>query len=234
MRVVVASTFAALVAAPVASAQAPPALRAAIHAAGLTQRSVHYVSVSTASTGTVTIVGDAGRDRGIQRITVRLGGKTGHVTVVVAASTAYVYGDAFSLHRFLGFKSVGATKYAGVWILVPATSKAYAPVAAAVTLPSAIDLLGPQGRMTVVPPGTVAGRRVVGVRGNSVVNGGPVLDTLYACASGKPLPVKEVVFKPGFRSTNVLSRWNEPVHVRVPRKTVPIATVLATKGGPAA
>src|SRR5438128_5395747 len=75
----------------------PDRLFSSALAAARAQRSVHYVSTAASRTVSVHMVGDAGLDRGIQRITYRKGGKTGHLTVLVVADTAYVRGDAFTL-----------------------------------------------------------------------------------------------------------------------------------------
>jgi hypothetical protein len=222
---------AALLAAPASfAAQSPAAFSASVHAAAKQQRSVHYVSSSRSGRTSVTIVGDAARDHGIQRITFRIASTTGHATVIVAASVAYLRGDRFTLARFIGFKAAAATDYAGVWIRIPPTSAAYTAIAAAVTLDSAIDELGPRGTLTFVPaaPGLRA------VRGTVLRGGAKVLDTVYARASSAPLPVKEVVTRPGFVASNVFSRWNRPVRMSVPQQTVPIAKVLRAAGGPSA
>lgn len=224
---------AATVAAQASAAPSPGALRTSIRSAALARSSVHYVNVAVGASGRLTIVADVARDRGRQQITWRLGKKTSHLTIVVAGGAAYLHGDAVSLQRF-HFRTAAATKYAGVWIRIPPTSSAYGSTAAAVTLASTVDELAPQGQLTAVAPTTLAGRRVVGIRGRSAVGATARTVTLYARASGAPLPVKEVVTAQSFRSTFVLSRWNEPVRVRAPAKSVALSTVLAYKGGPAA
>jgi broad specificity phosphatase PhoE len=100
--------------APVASAAPkPPAqLLASVLAAGGAQRSVHYVAAANYGGGEIRQVVDAAITRGIQRIAYRQGAKTGHVTVIVAAHTAYVRGDAFTLVNYMGFKAAPAAKYA--------------------------------------------------------------------------------------------------------------------------
>ena len=55
-----------------------------MNAALRTEHSVHYVSVQRAGPISLTMVCDVGRTSGIQRITFRKSGKTGHVTVIVA------------------------------------------------------------------------------------------------------------------------------------------------------
>jgi hypothetical protein len=230
MRRVVPLLVVALCAAPAASAAgSPPAFNAAVHAAAKAQRSVHYVSHSKGPELEVTIVADAGRDEGIQHITVRSAKKSGRATVIVSAGVAYLRGDAFTLSRFLGFTTSSATDYARVWIRIVPTSPSFGAIAEAVTLASAIDDLGPRGTLAFAR--TAPGLRAV--RGTLVQSGTQIVDTLYARGAGTPLPVKEVVIRPGVVATNVLSGWNRQVHVAVPAKTIPISKVM-NAGGPSA
>lgn len=217
-----------------APAQTPVQLRASIVAAASSQHSVHYVSASTSATVSVTIACDAGSSSGIQQITFRKGKTTGHVTVVVVGRTAYLRGDAFTLADFIGIKTAGAKKYANTWIVVPSSHPAFAPIAAAVTLVSAIDELGAKTGTLTRTAARLGGKSVVGVRSVAKVNGVSVTDTLLAQDAKLRLPVQELVTHSGFRATNTFSRWNEPVSVKKPGKAVPIATVLATASGPAA
>lgn len=231
-------SVACLVVPAASAAQSPLTLRASILTAGRTQHSVHYVSSSVTPQATVSIDGHVGLSEGVQRITFREAGKVGHVTVVVAAQAAYIRGDAFTLHKYLGFKAAASTRYGNHWIVVAKTHKLYAPVSAAVTLASAIDQLLPTAggkKLTSVGVKTVSGTRVIGVRAASFLQSGVTqLDTLYARASGTPLPVEEIATQgTSFRFTLTFDRWNEKVHVAVPTNPVPIAKVLAA-GGPAA
>src|SRR5262245_16829327 len=93
------------------------AMLAAVHA----QHSVHYVSAAASNGTKIEIIGGVGRTQGIQRITFTQGGMTGHATVIVADRTAYVRGDAFTLHSFLGIASENAANVAGRWVRIPHT-----------------------------------------------------------------------------------------------------------------
>ena len=62
------------------------------------------------------MVGDVGAKAGIQRITYRVGKRTGHLTVVVSGAPPYMRGDAFTLESFLGFPHAGSVKYADTWL----------------------------------------------------------------------------------------------------------------------
>jgi hypothetical protein len=217
----------ALVCVPsVASAAGSPAqLLTSILAAARAERSVHTVSSASLGDFHVGQVGDAGTNRGIQHVTYRNAGKTGHVTVIVVADTAYLLGDAFALVDYMGFKAGPAAAYAGVWILVPHSDSGYSTIAAGVTFSSVIGELKLSAPLTRVPDTTIGGRRVVGVRGKSSTSPGSVAATLYAQAAGPPLPVREVARAGTTRAVVTFSRWNERVRVAAPTSSVPISKV---------
>lgn len=209
----------------VVASVSPAARLASIVAAARVERSVHYVNVGALGVVRVGIVGDAGIARGIQRITYRKAGKTGHVTVIVSSNTVYIRGDAFTLINYMGFKAIPAAKYAGVWVLIPRTDTDYSTVAAGVTLLSTIDQLKLSKPLSSVPDTTINGQRVLGVRGKlPTATGLNATATLYARATRPPLPVQEVVRQPNAQLTVTLGKWNEPIHVATPKTAVPIST----------
>lgn len=205
------------------AAVSPGKLLASILAAGRAERSVHYISATSIGAVRIHMVGDAGTTKGIQRITFRKGAQTGHVTVIVSASTAYVRGDAFTLVNFMGFKAGAAVKYENVWVLIPRTATHYASVAAGVTLSSAIDELElvPNARVAAT---RIGGQQVVGVTGTTMApTGQTATGTLYARVVGSPLPVEDVVSQGSARATATFSNWNDPIHVATPTGAVAIA-----------
>lgn len=233
MRRLGAVTVALLISAGLAAvaalaAQSPKSLRASIFNAARAERSVHYVT-QTIGNGSVTIVADAGRSQGIQQIRYANGGESGHVTVIVSSGTAYVRGDEFTLHGFLGFSQAQAARYANVWIRVPHQSHLYATVADAVTLPSFLSEIYPKTDLTGLTR-RVKGVELVGVRGTTTHQGVPFVEAIYTRRGGKPLPVVEVEATPGasFRSSTALGRWNEKLHIDVPQNAVPIVGSAAT------
>jgi hypothetical protein len=221
----VAVAFVAIAVSVAFAAQSPSRLRASIFAAARAQHSVHYVALTVAAFR-AQIVGDASGDRGIQQITFVLGPKVGHATVRVVAGTAYIRGDAFTLHEYVGFSSAEASRYHDMWVSIPHASPRYAPIAAAVTFRSFLAELYPKGTGLVGVIGTVDGRDVVGVRVARRRAGLRVVSTLYARAHGTHLPVKEEEFAPGrgYHSWNTIGRWNEPVKVQAPAHAVPLST----------
>ena len=178
----------------------------------------------------MTIETDAAAGRGIQQITYRKRGKTGHVTVIVADDTAYLRGDAFTLANYLGFAVGPAANYAGKWVRFPHSDTGYDLVAAGVTMSLTIDELDLSGTLSRVRDTTIDGQRVFGVRGTTAA----VVDTVYARATGSHLPVREVVTKGAASVTWDYSKWNEHVDVTVPKTSTPISVVRKSRAGPGA
>jgi hypothetical protein len=214
---------AGVVAATAAAAVSPAKLFSSMLAAGKAQRSVHYVSLVVSPTASVRIVGDAGVDRGRQQITYTKGGRSGHVTVLVVASTAYLRGDAFTLTNFLGFTAAAAASRAGQWLSYSPGDRGYTTVAAGVRLASAMNELRLPAPVTTVPKKLLHGRPVLGLRSSRTVSGQTVVDTVYVRAEGRPLPVAEVARQGQAHFTLTFSRWNEAVHVSAPSGATPIA-----------
>jgi hypothetical protein len=187
------------------------------------QRSVHYVTATSqvgGSQGGVRArdVADVARDRGIQRWTVSSkSGKTGHLTIELVHSTAYVNGDAFAL-RWAGFGAL-PPNYAGKWLSISHHSSLYPLVARNVTIGSFARGCVPGSRLSLVT-GTVGGRTLRGLRGTAPEGG--VLTT-YVKKSGTLLPVAGIEIERGARvglGHVTLSDWNEPVHVQAPIHSV--------------
>ena len=209
------------------AARSPQQWRTAMLHAAAAKHSVHYVSSSSTPKAAIRIVSDVGRGRGIQRITVTKHSQTGPATVLVVGGSAYIRGNAFTLHDYFPFTQAQAGRYAGKWISIPQTSGAYSAVAADATLASFLEDLLPTKHLTLVRA-TIAGRKSVGVRGRVRQADIELVETVYAPVSGTPLPsqVKAVVAgHPGTSATR-MSRWNEPVRLTAPARPVPISTVL--------
>lgn len=208
------------------AAQSPQALRTAIFVAARERHSLHYVMAELQGGKRVRIVGDVAATSGTQQLTLA-GKTTGHVTVSVLGRTAYLRGDRAGL-RAMGLPAAASSQYARTWISVPRTSKLFAPLADAVTLPSFLGDIFPVTNLAFVHR---SGR--VGLRGKALLDGALVDVTLFANPSGPPLPLEEDQDGKAFRSHVAISRWNEPVHVTAPKHAVPIAVVLGG-GGPVA
>jgi hypothetical protein len=218
---------AAVAAAVALAAQSPKHLHAAMLTAASARHSAHYVSTTSAPGHAIRIVSDVGHGLGIQRITVKSGSNSGPATVLVVGGSAYIRGNAFTLANFFPFTKAQASKYAGQWISIPATSGAYSVVATDATFASFLSDLLPSTHLSVVAA-TVAGRKSVGLRGTVQQGNLKIVETLYAPASGTPLPFEEKAVTKGVSGTSLVkvSRWNEAVHLTAPANAVPITTVV--------
>ncbi|MGH3003911.1 MAG: hypothetical protein ACRDM1_14830 [Gaiellaceae bacterium] len=203
-------------------AASPARLMSSALAAAHAQRSVHYVTTATIRGVRIGIVGDAGVDRGRQRITYRQTGGAGRVTVIVVANTAYIHGDAFTLVHYMGLPAALAAARAGKWILVPHTSSAFKTVAAAARLGSAVDELKMPLPLESAGTATVRGQRATGIRSRFSRFGYDVTETLYVRAAGSPLPVEQVGHGANIAFSDVFGDWNEPVDVAAPAGAVPL------------
>jgi hypothetical protein len=178
------------------------------------------VSTSKIGGDAETMVGDAARDRGIQRITYSHAGETGHVTVLVVRTTAYVRGDTFTLTKYLGLTDAQAARYTGRWFSLKPPSGAYAAVAEAVRMGSFVDELLMPGPYRNAPAATFGGRRFAGVRTKLVRAGRTALVSLYV-ASDTKLPVAQVIEGSTGKITTTLGRWNERVSLAAPHDALP-------------
>ena len=164
------------------------------------------------------MVADVGPTAGIQRITYRVGKRTGHLTVIVSRRTAYMRGDTFTLRELPGLPARRLGEVRRYLAPLPVTQQRYAA--------------DRRGRDVRLHPGSPharpdkprerhahedRGQAVVGVRGSTKVQGGKVVRTIWVAASGKPLLAARLTTAPGVSLTITYSRWNKPVHVSAPR-----------------
>jgi hypothetical protein len=211
------------------AAASPAASLASIIAAARAQRSVHYASASSDAGVHLGFVGDVSASTGRQQITFDKGGRTGHVTVIVAAGSAYIRGDAFTLVNYLDFGPRQGATYANVWMRIPQADPVYAAVAQDVTLSSVIGELGVSGPLSVLAPARMEGRSVFGLRNVAKSASGTTVVAVYARAVGPPLPVREAITHGSTRFSMTFSRWNEPITFGAPAASVPIAVVRQTR-----
>lgn len=217
---------AAVTAAVALAAQSPKQLRAAMQRAASARHSVHYVSTSSIPANKVRIVSDVGAGQGVQHITFKSDGRSGPATILVVGHSAYLQGNAFTLHGYFGFTQAQAAHYAGTWISIPSTSPAYSDLAADATFASFLADLLPRKHLEVVRA-TIARRKAVGVSGTSKEGGLLLVETVYAPVHGRPLPFEEKVVTQGHGTgLTRMSRWSEPVLVTAPANAVPITTVV--------
>ncbi|HEY2353659.1 MAG TPA: hypothetical protein VGH79_02005 [Gaiellaceae bacterium] len=228
---ILALVTAALVvsAAAALAAQSPKALRAKIVAAGLAQHSVHWVmKVKNRPPGPFfTFISDAGTDQGSQRLTLKVGSNSAHLTVELVDQTVYVKGDEAGLIDLQGLTGSQAHAYAGKWISIPKGDKDYADAADGLTISTLMHDSEPHGLLAIVR-GKTNGKHFVGVSGTTGTGKRRLVTVLYAPAHGKKRPLKTVSTAPSdkkFSNSTVFSKWNETVAVTAPESSTPIATV---------
>lgn len=205
------------------AATSPKALRAAILKAELADHSVHYVTTTLRAGATqagirARDVADVARHRGIQRWTVFPGSgtKPGHITFLVASSTAYVRGDTAWVLGWGGFPHLRP----GKWFSIPRNSQIYPLIARNVTLGSFAQDVVPAHHLSLLRS-TVHGKTMRALRGWAPEGG--VL-TIHLRRSGPPLPVEGTEVERGIEvglGHVTLSDWNEPVHVTAPTNSTP-------------
>jgi hypothetical protein len=216
--VVVACTVAAVGTAD--AAISPRALRSAILKAALAKHSVHYVAVGTVLGARTKMVSDVAADRGIKRVTYSRKGRTGHATITVVESTAYVRGDAFALRAYMQLPKSFASHHEGQWISIPHSSPVYRLATIDVTFGSFVSDSVPRHRLSVVRA-TVAGKKLRGLRGKAPGRSGTL--TVFVPRSGPALPVEgRRVVRGAYPATSrvTMSHWNEPVRVKAPTHAV--------------
>jgi hypothetical protein len=212
----------------------PKAVDAAIVAAALSQKSVHWTEVD--SDGSARWTSDVAADSGTQRVIFDLAGMPtpdGKAQVVLVGDVAYVRGDPVGLEQMLYLTPTKARKYAAGWISIPKGSGPYSRLVEGLTLASIVHHRDPGawGLLRVDRKETRGTGRLVVVGMDSVCHpydsrcGGPTA-TLTARANGDRLPIAFTssgcagcVYRGSF------SKWNEPVHVQAPRKSTPIVAV---------
>jgi hypothetical protein len=223
--VIVLAASVAVAAAVALAAGSPKSLRDAIFAVARKQHSVHYLENGAAQGLRQTMVADVGPTSGIQKVSFTLQGKKGRFTVIVVNCLAYLRGNIYALHGYLGFTAAQAAAYNGRWISVPPGNARYSDLAASVTLPSFLRDIHPSAPLVFVTT-RLGGRKVTGVEGKNREPGVRFVEAVFPDAKLRPLAVSDLDASKGFGDVLKISRWNELVPVKAPAQAVPISTVL--------
>jgi hypothetical protein len=187
---------------------------------------------------------DVTADSGVQRITISLRHGTGEAELRLAGNLVYVKGNALALEWMaLGLTHAQALRYAGRWISIPKGHDPLTDVPEHLTLAKLVnDEANPAwlyGGFRHLPDYVylTAIRKSDGTLGVDWEDDGSdawsPTSNLSARAGGEPLPIAatsegsgdEAGHYSSASSSGRFSRWNEPVHVTVPKHAVPIATV---------
>jgi hypothetical protein len=180
----------------------------------------------------MSMVTQSGRNSGLQSITVRDGAQRGKVSIVLTGQNIFVKGNAFGL-QYMGFSPTAAAAESGQW--VEATGGAsepkmevgfYQSAAASLTVSSAVEEIGLDGPITLVPALVMRGSKLaVPVRMTAVENKQRLTCTLYLQLADHLLPDEEVTTGGGGGTeTDVFGTWGHAPVVVAPGPSVPLNT----------
>jgi hypothetical protein len=204
----------------------PKAVRASIVSAALSQHSVRWKEHDTLGRALIESTADVTSNSGYQALVIELDSKLGTINIVYSKHVAYVKGDAFGLEMNIGLTKAQATKYAGKWISITKGDKFYAPTASGLTVASIIHRMTPRGTLRV-NRAISNGTRYIAVEAASGAGTKRKLVSIAAPERGKRLPIEAASIDPSHQLVAHIdfSKWNEPVKIKAPKTSTPIATV---------
>jgi hypothetical protein len=211
----------------------PTAVDASIVAAALKQKSVHWTEVDAGCP--IRRSSDVEAHSGTEHVTFYCSASPrpkGEAQIVLVDHVVYVRGDPGGLGYTLHLTYAKARKYAARWISIPKGSGPYSRMADGLTLASIVHNDDPArlGMLTVERKQSRETELLGVVGSNSVCTPpdphcGPTA-TLTARANGDRLPVTFTSSGcAGCVFTDTFSKWNEPVRIQVPARSMPVATV---------
>lgn len=210
-------------------------LAAALQAADR-QKSVHFVAESSLDGRSVQITASTSATAGTQKIVLRSGKTTGHVTGRLVDKIVYFRGDTFGLEEYLGMPTTLAPKYTGKWISFSPSTQDYKGIEKTMTFSAAmgqISLTGPFSTGTSTAYGQAA-VTVIGTMTTTNTKGKKVKakGTLYLPATGTLLPIKFVgKEKQGSKvetGTVVFSQWGLKVAPAAPKGAVAASSITSS------
>ena len=193
-----------------ANSPSPTALAASAVLNAKSELSVRVDSSATLGAKKISIVTDAARLYGVQKVTIRQSGAVNRVTAELIDNVIYVKGDASSLETFLNLSTTIATQLSNQWFYIKGTSAEYGEVAQGMTIASGMSEVAFQKDVISHGTKTIDGTKVTVLTGTSVPVSGPAYrETMDVSTSAKPLPVKVVQTFKGQTATFTFSKWNE-------------------------
>ncbi len=228
-------------AASAAGATSPSAqakYEAAIQAVG--HQGVHFDSTASQGNVTIEVTGDTGATTGMQKLVVQNGSVTEVVTAMVVGSTGYINANSAALHHVIGLTNAQSSKYAGKWLSFPTSNNGLNELITGLLNSQVSSELQMSGPYRYAAPATIAGQRVLAIRGSETTQGGGnVPTTLYVRATGTPLPVQEVTNpghsggKSAIHGTVTFSHWGEGTNEHAPAHAVSLLKIVPTASGSA-
>ncbi len=192
----------------------------------------HYVAVSSAPSGTQTIVGDAGRADGRQVITLDSAFGSEHFTLVLESGTVYFQGNSPALEDQLGVPLANLSSVQGRWVAVSGGDGPYTILAAGITVSDQAQeiALVPTSTLQIRAPGGVRATRILGSASQQqgALGGAAHLDVV----AGSDLPISEVstitVGGVTLASTTTFSGWGRALHAAAPASPTAWSTLGAS------
>jgi hypothetical protein len=200
-----------------ANLRSPTALAASVVLNSKSELSVRVDSSATLGTKKISIVTDAGRLYGVQKVTIRQSGAVNKVTAELIDNVIYVKGDASALESFLNLSKATSTQLSNQWFYIKGTSAEYSAVAQGMTIASGMSEVAFQKNVTSLGTRSIDGTKVTELSGTSVPVSGPAYhETMYLSTSTKPLPVEVVQTFQGQTATITFSKWDENFYLSAP------------------
>jgi hypothetical protein len=182
---------------------------------------VVFVAHSGSSSTTEKIVADVGATAGTETLS------EGKATLTLKLTPAYGYvtGNVSGLTTVFGLTSAEAKKAGTRWVSWKAGTSVYTDLKADLTLASVTALLPKLAGTKLTTDVTTGGTQYVLTWTTAATSSAPKLsNTLTFSTGGTTLPVGETATaSDGTKATTTISRWGEPVALRVPSVASTIA-----------
>jgi hypothetical protein len=135
--------------------------------------------------------------------------------LIQTGATVYIKGSAALYRHIAGAEA--AKLLQGRWLKAPSSAPEFASIASLTNLHGLVDAtLADHGALTKLPPATVEGQSVVGLRDAAIG------ETIYVATSGKPYPVQ--VARSGSGGGTVhFDSWNTPVSIAPPANSIDLS-----------
>jgi len=216
-----------------AATAAPSSLVTASLTAAAKQTSVHYVTVSSLGSQSISVVGDAATNAGQEAIVVTKGKLRGIVNARFDGQAVYYRANLYGLESYLGMPSTLAPKYTGKWISFTSADQNYPEISKSLTISSVVGDISLKPPMKLAGTKTINAQRTIGVSGTTtaVPTSGKTKDvaTLYIATSANQLPVQFGATGKQKNMTEIVkvnfSRWGVPVNPQAPTTSIPASSI---------
>jgi hypothetical protein len=210
-----AGIFAA-VPAHAANVESPSGLASQVILNAKNELSVRVVSSETTGAQKISIVTDAGRLGGVQRVTLRRQGATSTGTAELIDNIIYVKGDTTFLEHFMDLPKATSDQLSNLWFYIKSGGAEYDQVAQGLTIASGMSEVALQKKVRSLGTKMVDRTKVTELVGLAPPVGTANRETMFVSTSRRPLPVEVVQSESGRPVTITFSRWNENISLSAP------------------